>query len=58
MAQWESLCRNERFIHNVNPMQLYILCEKSGALQLAEPGLTEGRQAGRLASKQNAASNF
>ena len=28
-------------------MQLYITCEKSGGLHLAEPGLTAGRHAGR-----------
>ena len=26
---------------------LYVLCEKTGALAIVEPGLTAGRQAGR-----------
>ena len=39
MAQWMNLQRMEKF---VNGMQLYITCEKSGCLHLAEPGLTAG----------------
>ena len=31
----------------VTRMQLYITCEKSGGLHLAEPGLTAGTQGGR-----------
>ena len=52
MAQWMNLQRIEKF---VNGMRLYITCEKSEGLHLAEPGLTAGwqggRQAGRLANK-------
>ena len=33
--------------------ELYITYEKSGGLYLAEPGLIAGRQAGRLAGRQN-----
>jgi len=32
-------------------MRLPFLCEKSGAIALALPGLTAGRLAGRLASR-------
>ena len=49
MAQWTNLQRNNGF---VNPTPFPMLCEKSGALHLAEPGLTAGRQAGRLAGWQ------
>ena len=35
----------------VNQMRLYITCEKSGGMCLAEPGLTAGRLACRLAGK-------
>ena len=34
--------------HFRNPPPLPLLCEISGALHLAQPGLTAGRQAGRL----------
>ena len=37
----------------VNPLPLSLLCEISGALHLAQPGLTAGRQAGRLAGRRN-----
>ena len=43
MAQWTNLNRNNIFV------RLPLLCEKSGAIHLAEPGLMAGRQAGRLA---------
>ena len=43
MAQWINLFRNSIF---VNPPPLPVLCEISGAVHLAEPGLTAGRQAG------------
>ena len=46
MAQWVNRLRNSIF---VNPPPLPLSCEISGALHLAEPGLTAGRQAGRLA---------
>ena len=45
MAQWINRLRSNIF---VNPLPLPLLCEISGALHLAEPGLTAGgRQAGR-----------
>ena len=44
MAQWVNRLRNNIF---VNPPPLPSLCESSGALHLAQPGLTAGRQAGR-----------
>ena len=43
MAQWVNRFRNNIF---VNPPPLPLLCEISGALHLAQPGLTVGRQAG------------
>ena len=45
MAQWVNRLRNSIF---VNPPPLPLSCEISGAPHLAEPGLTAGRQAGRL----------
>ena len=39
MAQWINLFRNSIF---VNPPPLPVLCEISGAVDLAEPGLTAG----------------
>ena len=39
MAQWINVLRNNSF---VNPMRLPLLCRKSGAVALAEPGLTAG----------------
>ena len=39
MAQWTNLNQNNIF---VNPTLLPLLCEKSGAIHLAEPGLTAG----------------
>ena len=44
MAQWVNRLRNKIF---VNPPPLPLLCEISGALHLAQPGLTAGRQAVR-----------
>ena len=49
MAQWVNRLRNNIF---VNPPPLPLLCEISGALHLAQPGLTAGRQAGWQASWQ------
>ena len=46
MAQWVNRLRNNIF---VNPPPLPLLCEISGALHLAQPGLT----AGRLAVRRN-----
>ena len=45
MAQWVNRLRNKIF---VNPPPLPLLYGISGALHLAQPGLTAGRQAGRL----------
>ena len=39
MAQWVNRLRNNIF---VNPPLLPLLCEISGALHLAQPGLTAG----------------
>ena len=50
MAQWVNRLRNNIF---VNPPPLPLLCESSGALHLAQPGLTAGRQAGWLAGRRN-----
>ena len=44
MAQWINVLRNNGF---VNLTRLPLLCEKTGALAIVEPGLTAGRQAGR-----------
>ena len=41
MAQWVNRLWNNIF---VNPPPLPLLCEISGALHLAQPGLTAGRQ--------------
>ena len=41
---WMNLQRIENF---VNGSRLYITCEKSGGLHLAEPGLTADWQAGK-----------
>ena len=40
MAQWINVFRNNSFI---NPMRLPLLCEKTGALAIVEPGLMAGR---------------
>ena len=53
MAQWVNCLWNNIF---VNPPPLSLFCEISGALHLAQPGLTAGKQAGwqtkyRLISK-------
>ena len=45
MAQWTNLNQNNIFI---NPTWLTLLCEKSGAIHLAEPGLTAGRLADEI----------
>ena len=41
MAQWVNRLQNNIF---VNPLPLPLLCEISGTLHLAQPGLTAGRQ--------------
>ena len=43
MVQWVNRLRSNIFV-NLPPLPL--LCEISGALDLAQPGLTAGRQAG------------
>ena len=48
MAQWVNRLRNSIFL---NPPPLPLSCEISGALHLAQPGLTAGRQAGRQAGR-------
>ena len=50
MAHWVNRLRNKIF---VNAPPLPLLCEISGALHLAQPGLTVGWQAGRLAVRRN-----
>ena len=50
MAQWVNRLRNKIFI-NAPPLPL--LCEISGAPHLAQPGLTAGWLAGRLAGRRN-----
>ena len=49
MAQWVNRLRNNIF---VNAPPLPLLCEISGALHLAQPGLTAGWLAGWLAGCQ------
>ena len=44
MVQWVNRLRNSIF---VNPPPLPLSCEISGALHLAQPGLTAGWLAGR-----------
>ena len=48
MEQWTNLNQNNIFI---NRTRFPLLCEKSGAIHLVEPGLTAGRQAGWLADE-------
>ena len=48
MAQWVNRLRNKIF---VNAPPLPLLCEIFGALHLAQPGLTAGRQAGWQAGR-------
>ena len=50
MAQWVNRLRNKIF---VNAPPLPLLCEISGALHLAQPGLTAGRLAGWQAVRRN-----
>ena len=44
MVQWINILQNNGF---VNPTQLPLLCEKTGALALVEPSLTVVQQASR-----------
>ena len=55
MAQWVNRLWNNIL---VNPPPLPLLCEISGALHLAQPGLTVGRQAGRQAGWQTNTGEF
>ena len=48
MAQWVNRLRNKIF---VNAPPLPLLCEISGALHLAQPGLTAGRPSVRPADE-------
>ena len=48
MAQWINILQNNRF---VNPMQLSLLCEKAGAITLAQLDLMAGRLAGYQAGR-------
>ena len=45
MAQSINILRNNSF---VNPLWLPFLCEKTGAVALAQPGLTAGRRADEM----------
>ena len=45
MAQWMNLQRIKKFVY---PMRLYMTCEKSGDLYLAEPDLTVGSPADEI----------
>ena len=49
MMQWINVFRNNGF---VNLTRLPLLCEKTGALAIVEPGLMAGWQAGSLAGWQ------
>ena len=53
MAQWVNHLRNNIFV-NLPPLPL--LCEISGALHLAQPGLIAGWQVGWLAGWQTKSS--
>ena len=44
MAQWINVLQKNNFI---NLTQLSLLCEKTGALAIVEPGLTAGQEAGK-----------
>ena len=48
MAQWVNRLQNKIF---VNPPPLPLLCEISGALHLAQPGLMAGRLADEMQLK-------
>ena len=49
MVQWINVLSNNGF---VNPTRLPLLCEKTEALAIVEPGLTAGRPAGQEAVRQ------
>ena len=48
MAHWINVLRINGF---VNPTRLPLLCEKTGALAIVEPGLTEARESGSPAGR-------
>ena len=50
MAQLVNVLRNNTF---VNSTQLPLLCEKTGALTIVQPGLTAGRLLGRPLGRRN-----
>ena len=50
MAQWINFLRNSSFI---NLTRLPLLCEKTGALAIVEPGLMAGRSARRPLGRRN-----
>ena len=50
MAQWVNCFQNKIFV-NLPPLPL--LCEISGALHLAQHGLTAGRHTGRPSGRRN-----
>ena len=50
MAQWINRLRNKIF---VSPPPLPLLCEISGALHLAQPGLTAGWPSVRPSGRRN-----
>ena len=52
MMQWINVIRNNSF---VNPTQLPLLCKNTGAVALAQLGLTAGWLAGQQSGRQNAA---
>ena len=50
MAQWINVLRNNGFVY---PTRLPLLCEKTGALAIVEPGLTAGRPLVRPLGRRN-----
>ena len=49
MVQWINVLWNNSF---VNPTQLLLWCEKTGALAIVEPGLMAGKPAGQQFGRQ------
>ena len=47
MAQWVNCLRSNIFV-NLPPLAIPLSCEISGALHLAQPGLTAGRLADKI----------
>ena len=48
MAQWVNHLRNNIFVNPLPFSYVLLLCEISGALHLAQPGLTAGWQADEI----------